>query len=376
MTFSGTPPQGEKTMASNKTTTDVQAQDVQAQGVNMLAPESQTPVKKNVDETLVASQKGGIPAHEKSSQDAPGKKEPVVFEFLPSPKTTRVKLSGLISLDDTPLKYAKAALRDLNKEHVAHLAQAYEANESVPPIKVVNTSWGWVIIGGYHRRAALEGLIKAKFADPTTGKVSEAEVDAYHEARAGFMVPVQSLDIRNGSDAIMAAYVDNMSSGLPVADSNRSRFAIYLLQDAKERGVKMTVTEAAHIARVSRVAVQRQMARDAGREGKNRRMPADVVTTPEDLKDVQEYIEQAEAKQPDRLNRSARSLLNMCLNVYDESQDIDALVQYINALIPAVKSDAETLRAALETISMVLSLVEVPDDDEQSQPVQEGVTKK
>lgn len=334
---------------------------------------------KTVDNTLIAEQPGGNspilnPQPEVEKATKPAKPTKPDFAFIDVPATierngqmkyTTTMLGSLLALDKTPVVDAKVGLRELKREHVEHLSLAYQNGADIPPVKVAFSTWGPVLLGGYHRQAAMRDTIQmTMFGD--LSPMTEDEKKAFSERVAQFPIIVEIVPGMTMGQAVDFAYRDNLDSGLPIADKNRSRYAIYLIARAEEQGIKLSLEKAGAMAGVSRIAVFRQMQRDKGIVPKSRKdkMPADLLTDADDKLDLEQYFQAVDSQAPvDRLNKATKTLISAMLAVYDEVQDIDQLSKYFSEIAENVSVDAATFNAAIECVAGALSFVQLSEEE-------------
>lgn len=232
-----------------------------------------------------------------------------VFQIKPFAKGQQVTLFDLKKATQVSIPNANIAVRSLNKQHVEALKIAYqraaeEKGEKLPPLELLNTTHGVVIIAGNHRNQAMRDIVAENlgYVDKNGALCIESELpkDAlpeFNEALKHTLVNyvpaknVQSLvDLEDLNDRI---FLNNLTHGLPPSGENRSRYAIYMIARAERRGEKLTQQQAADIVHVSRVAVARQIMRDKGTVGITKRsiLPADYEAEPE-AQDVMEIVKE------------------------------------------------------------------------------------
>ncbi len=126
-----------------------------------------------------------------------------------------IPLSSLIPLDTTPIKDASLAIRKLDKEHLSHMISAYEEGTTFPPIKVVATTWGFAVVGGYHRWT-----------------VYQKHCEKLNIAEDAFTIGVEPLNILDHTEIVKAAFKDNLTHGLAMSTTSRSAFGAWLIAEA------------------------------------------------------------------------------------------------------------------------------------------------
>ncbi len=318
--------------------------------------------KQTVDNTSVITSptgKGGNsellnPTPKPTKAEKPVKPEFHLVNLTPTidGKYHKMHLASLIHLDDkdAAIPDGEKGMRVINPDNVSSLQLAYEHGDDVPPIKIAMSTHGPIILCGYHREKALLWALAEQFLDEN-GKIPDDKKVQYKKNVADTVILVEPINGLNVRELAEFAYFDNLKNGLSVAATNRSRFAIFLLERAKRDGVKLTVTAAAEIARCSRVAVQRQLARDSGRETYKGSLPADIVTDSQELSELDHFSVVEEAKKVDPLLKASQQLLNGVFNVYDIVQSSNDIADYLVDVIPNMKINEDDLYHALESVS-------------------------
>lgn len=259
-----------------------------------------------------------------------------VFAIVPFEKGQEVTLADLKKATQVSIPNANIAVRSLNKQHVEALMVAYQKGEKLPPLELLNTTHGIVIIAGNHRNQAMRDAIAQQMGyedEDTLRRDAKENVPVFLERLAHYPINwlparnIQSLyDLEDLNDRI---FLNNLTHGLPPSGENRSRYAIYLIARAHRRGQKMTQQEAADIVHVSRVAVARQVMRDTAKaEGttveakaaaRKQILPADYEAEEE----AQDAMEAAESQLKGK-EKSVDVLLDATLSLFRAMQTINA----------------------------------------------------
>jgi hypothetical protein len=283
---------------------------------------------KVIDNTVVATTEL---VQEELTSDTP-------FTLIPSTDEKEVALSSLIDLEHTPVKNAKYAMREIKDEHTEHLYLAIKSGAVMPPLKVVASSLGNILLDGYHRRAAYTRIATEEKADPS--KVS---------------VTVSFLPIEKDRQLMKAAFEANRTNGLPLSNGSRSRYAIWLLELAKEDGEKLSLREAARIAQVSHVAVIKQLQRVADKQDK---MVDEFLQDEEDIAETEDaLIEEADKKTDDALPQARKTLRAALLKMARFSDNASELQRYLSETLELDKLDEverERVSIVVQTLSSII----------------------
>lgn len=192
-----------------------------------------------------------------------------VFAIKPFAKGQTVTLFELKRATQVSIPNANIAVRSLNKQHVEALKVAYQKGEKLPPLELLNTTHGVVIIAGNHRSQAMRDAIAEQMGYETESEMPKEVLPEFIERLKQTLVnyvPVKNVqDLKDFEDLNDRIFLNNLTHGLPPSGENRSRFAIYLIARAQRRGEKLTQQQAADIVHVSRVAVARQVMRDTAK---------------------------------------------------------------------------------------------------------------
>lgn len=268
-------------------------------------------------------------------------------------KTILVSLNSLIKLDKTDIRHARYAMREVNQQHVEHLMYSFMAfdpnnsDEKFPPLKVVGTTWGNAVIDGNHRWQAIEKALKNAF-----------EGEELEHKRSEFQIEVEPLNGLTERQIIKAAFEANKKNGLPMSRDSCSRYGMWLMEDAKENGEKMSQHEAARIAGCSQSAISQMIAKEKNRQNK---MIDDFVTSEEDKETIESQIEEKEEKQEeDKMQSSAKKLFSAIRFLGDTTDDVQALADYLQQFADTDHRDnAHIVSQALELVYKQLDLIAV-----------------
>lgn len=210
--------------------------------------------------TLEAQGKGKKTKKDTSTAKVSEVVEVVAIELLPANDTiTECSLADLVAMTDTSIVGASYAMRDINVSNLANITAAIDADVQLPALTVVNTNVGQVVIDGYHRWSAYEkdNMHTLTIASGIDENGEHIPVDPYaiDNARHNYKVTIHQVTVVDERDMLDKAFKSNLAHGLAASQNSRSRYALWLLQDARIRGIKMSVREAARQALVSHVAV-------------------------------------------------------------------------------------------------------------------------
>ena len=263
-------------------------------------------------------------ALEEASKPAPKKSKkaekpaPPEFKILYS-EARSCTLAQLVALDAAGVPSGKYAMREINKEHVEHLRIAYDQGQKLPPLGVVFTSLGFVVYDGYHRWNALTDGVKLACQDED----GNLDNNKYQAALATFPVDIAVKNNLTPRTLIRAAFEANYTNGLPVSNGARTRYAIWLFEDAREHGEKLSKGQAASLAQVSSNTMMMMMKRELDRQNK---MAADVFTDAVDVDDYEESTISSDASEKeDKLTRDVKRLVSVARSLHQQMQDHVAL---------------------------------------------------
>jgi hypothetical protein len=223
-----------------------------------------------------------------------------------------VSLSSLISLVSVPIKYAYLAHRDLKPDHVENLKHAYIDGAQIPPIEVVLTSWGALVVSGNHRWAALEEMTK-----------EVTEPDKLQQVRTTAGIEVKPLDILNHVDIVKYAFDANSTNGLSLDESCKSKHALFLIQEAKARGEKMSKRKAGRLAHVSHAAISKMAAKLAAKEKKN---VSEFLSEEADILETEtEIADKANASSIDKFDTAVKQLFTAMHKIVEIEDNVHTL---------------------------------------------------
>ncbi len=332
---------------------------------------------KTVDNTLVAEQPGGnspiLNPHPEAEKPAkPVKPEFALFNLEDEDghyiRNGQFTLAELVHIDKVPVKNAQLAMRDIDKQHVEHLEIAYAQGATIPPIQISMSTWGPVIVAGYHReRAMLNRLQEQMFGDLSS--MSKEDKEAFSKRLAATTIDVEVVNGLTSDTIADYAFRDNLTHGRNVSDKYRSRYAVMLIQEAKAKGIELSLAQAGDMVGVSKQAVFYQLRRDAGLPRSIKaatKIAADLVVAEEDKIDLDRYFLANDQKQSaDRLRKASKMLITAMLTVYDEGLDTAELVEYFSKeILPTVQVNAATFNLASDTVLSALASVQLMDEEE------------
>ncbi len=154
-----------------------------------------------------------------------------------------VPVKSLHSLEEVGFQEGDLPIREINKEHVEHLAASNL--ENVPPLKLVSTSRGLGVIDGYHRREAAN-ILKQEMIMVIEGTYASEEA------------------------VIEEAFRANLNHGLPASRENRGLYALWLYVHYPEmRQVEIAKRVGISQSAVSQAIKRYEQARAGEDEGEN-----------------------------------------------------------------------------------------------------------
>lgn len=256
-------------------------------------------------------------------------------ELLDKDGSFPVALESLIPLEKLPIPNATYAQRETNREHAEHLKLALEAGATLPPIKIVATSDGYAVIDGYHRWAANELLLAERVAP-----------ENLDNARATTFIRVIPLNGLTPRKVIQAAFEANLTNGMPMSVGSRTRYGVWLLEDARERGEKLGLNEAARIAQVKHSALSMYIKRKADKDKKM----VDEFLDEADAAEVAELAQEADSvNEEDKMLAAVKRFFAAMRTIVDIEDNHQVLVQYI-----LEHANADKIRADVDFFSKVL----------------------
>jgi hypothetical protein len=182
------------------------------------------------------------------------------FELLPpiDEGVQRVPFSSIIMLDQTRIKNAKLAMREINSSHVEHMVLAIiDDNTIMPPLMVQRSSAGNILVDGNHRYNAIRDVFKLN-----------TPPENLHEV-VGTLINVVFTNYETERELLEGAFLANRENGLPTTDASRSKYAIWLLNNAAADGLQLSVRSAARLAGVSHTAVNKMLKKSSERSKKS-----------------------------------------------------------------------------------------------------------
>lgn len=265
-------------------------------------------------------------AQEQAQEQEAKKQVKPAFAFMPPDTSiTSVALTSLVSLTKVPVKNARHAIRDLSHDHVEHLKLSFLDGATFPPLLVVNSTWGYVVIDGMHRREAITQAIKEQ------GKVSTD-------------VSVTWFNSTNERDILKECFIANKTNGLAWSEKNRSRYAIFLLNDAQEHGEKLGLRQAARIVDVSPAAISQMLKRDREKQAK--------LLENLDAEEVQEIEASNGYEEKDTLTPAIKSLFKAIKTVSVNIESVNKLVAAFEEYVTSENSgDIHNIAMALKQLS-------------------------
>ena len=262
--------------------------------------------------------------------------------------TILIPLSSLVSLDQTTIPNAEAAMRELDENNVYQFFLAYEAGRPVPPVLVQQSSEGNILIGGYHRRAAMSRLFTQLNTNPD------------------MPIQVKPAHFTTAREVLNAAYIDNFSNGLGASYTSRSRYALQLLawdkEDGYPDGKPMSLHKAAALAGITHQAVMKMRDKLAGRV-KTKKM-VDTLLSPEDQAEYEAYQadraetakEETTVSSPDpqaALSKAVKQMFTSLAQIYALNKNINELATHFRNYVGKDDTDmVATLSLALQAVTM------------------------
>lgn len=301
----------------------------------------------------------------------PEKVEQPKFSFYPIDETHATdSLSNLIELKNVPIKYAEYAMRDLNALNVANLKVAIEAQTTLPAIEVVPSTYGQVIVDGYHRFAAYCQILREAIDAAYTDDSQEVRDEKYLQGMVDFQVPVMELAFETENGMLEYAFRANLKHGLAASPESRSRYALWLIDTAQERGEVIGVREAARRALVSHVAVINMRKRLE----KKMKMNDDIVNqlSESDKALIAEVDAESLANESTSVDATDRAIQSVIRAVAQfakldyQSSDVETFAQ--DAIGKIYKEDIVSMGALLNSMLKVVGNRPLPEVKEAKQP--------
>ncbi|SRR6266567_1469003 len=350
-----------KTMAVNtKSTKKVVDNTLVKQEKNTLVPVNLAKIEEEATVVAVPTQEkpmseAKLQSSEKKLRESQFSPD---FSLLPATDVSeegiiQVALSSLINLDATPIKNARYAMREINQAHKAALKIAYERGDDMPAITVVPSTMGYIVVDGNHRWAAMESIVSEAVGIFKKEDITPEKQAMLVEKRQSSVLYVSPLNGMTERAILQYAFEANLRNGLPSSENSRSRYAIWLLEDAREHGDKLSLRQAAMIAGVSHVAVIKMRDREANKANK-------MVDTWGDTEQetAQVLTEEKEKKEVDTLQVNTRKLFAAIKAICKEVDDEKLLVGYFLDFI-----DTNTVVDAA-IVARVLAVVAATEEEE------------
>lgn len=291
---------------------------------------------------------------------------------------TVIYLSDLVSLKDVFGVEGERCMRRLNKDWATTLKVQYQnGNTDIPEIVVVGSTWGIIVLDGYHRREGQELALKEEFLDKD-GKLAADGKKAYEQKRTQWAVDYKPFHGRDGhapnkEDVLLFAQFANLKNGLQVDTTGRSQIALWYRQEFyRTNGVLLSWRELAKTTLpdgsigfgVSYVAIYTQYTRNVEKKFAEiidlGHIPANVEMDDEERTIVKKAIKAAEEKrksQRDPLDLQCEQLINAATFIYSQNLDQDELVNYMNDYI----KDETTFDAVRQMADVLVQLEYIPD---------------
>lgn len=293
-------------------------------------------------------------AQEKKESEKPSVPEFQIASYISGDYIKEITFSQLIALDSTPIANAKLAMREVQDGHVLSLMIGYQENsDSIPMIEVIDTSWGYAVINGYHRWEAMRRLL-----------VANAEGQRIKDIFDTTTFDVLVKDLKTERDVLKAAFDANQTNGLPMSAGSKTRYALWLIADAKERGEILRVVDAARIARVDTHTVHMMAMRLARKEqelAKQEKMVDQLVSTNEDVEKVHEAIAEYEDKQATKENKkfpnACNNLFKSIREIVDTTDNSSHLCEYFIGRGYATVTQENDIEIMIETLQKTLDLI-------------------
>ncbi len=230
-----------------------------------------------------------------------------------------IPLSSLIPLDTTPIKDASLAIRKLDKEHLSHMISAYEEGTTFPPIKVVATTWGFAVVGGYHRWT-----------------VYQKHCEKLNIAEDAFTIGVEPLNILDHTEIVKAAFKDNLTHGLAMSTTSRSAFGAWLIAEAASRGIELGLRAAAREAGIAHTTLKEHLER-IEKQVKATMSDSVVSLTDDEQADVAAQVEQDKiVAENEKLAKAFTKLFKAITEIEKQCSEVptDEMVSSLKGQIP------------------------------------------
>jgi hypothetical protein len=252
---------------------------------------------------------------------------------------SEVSIADLVPLDSMPIKGASYAMREINQNHLKNIRVSIDANEDMPPLTVVPTNLGVVVVDGYHRWAAYESYLKDTMGDSDT---------PIESVRKEFLVPVTVKHPETDLQVLQMAFEANLRHGLPATEGSRSRYGAWLFTEAEESGHPISVREAGRRALCSHVAVLKEMNKAAKKQQKM----LDELVGPENAEDVADFDREQEREKTTKEVNQGETVMKSLVKASKYFGGLDMTERELDIFIGAYaeqmyKDEIEALQAAL-----------------------------
>lgn len=240
--------------------------------------------------------------------------EKPAISLLPGDNVEKLyNIAYLLNLKDSGIEHASEAMRGLNEDNIVSLTSA--DFEKLDPVEIVHTTKGDYVIDGYHRIAAATRL--------------------GHETIKGIARTYPTM-----RDMINKAFSSNIHHGYAATPVFRTRYALWLLDEAAKNNETLGIRAAARQAGVSHVAVNNAIARRKKKDELPEGATDDIEETEkEEIENgpaKQEKSETDHANTTDKVmeafTRSMRTSFNLLSSLPDE--DASELIQQYLTTVP------------------------------------------
>src|SRR6266568_38901 len=240
-------------------------------------------------------------------------------EKLAKEEAERLASFKLYLVDTTPIKDASLAIRKLDKEHLSHMISAYEEGTTFPPIKVVATTWGFAVVGGYHRWT-----------------VYQKHCEKLNIAEDAFTIGVEPLNILDHTEIVKAAFKDNLTHGLAMSTTSRSAFGAWLIAESASRGIELGLRAAAREAGIAHTTLKEHLER-IEKQVKATMSDSVVSLTDDEQADVAAQVEQDKiVAENEKLAKAFTKLFKAITEIEKQCSEVptDEMVSSLKGQIP------------------------------------------
>lgn len=329
--------------------------------------------RKNKRQAALKAKGGENPDTKPAKPAKPAPPPPFQVEQWDGAEYTECYLSDLMPLDETGLKSANVAMRDIIPENVANLRRSYREGASIPPLTVVwSNRQKFVPTDGNHRwEAQAKNLMEDLGLNPDDK--ASAKDPRFIEAMGQTLVSIEVVNSYKGhtltnNDVIEMAFTANFTHGAPASTYGRTSYAIWWMERYVEEHGKPyhgIQQDACRVAGVDKTALSKALRRAKDKAEAKLKQPVDFTFLPaEDQDELDQSIEVTDLKQAtDRLRQTCTGLIRVAKMFVDLFEDEESAHQYLAQFVQTAEDEE-----ALSNLSGILSIgFDVPEADESSE---------